>query len=239
MGEVVAPAALPEAFAGPSPREETDSPYLEVAEPESTYDFPPGAHVDERARLLEGPPPRTIARRYADALGGSWAGTGLMTVTVGITGGILGLAIGCPLGGGLGCTVGAVYGLMGGAALGWLLGPGIGTARGAGLDPAEAMAPWALGVLSNGAVVAIAAAAGAGIDGARGSGNSGLSWGVATGTMLGALVQVFLTPLFAVLIFDDRPEPSPSIEPRPAEPTLTPLAAPTDGGFTAGLGGAF
>ena len=51
---------------------------------------------------------------------------------------------------------------------------------------------------------------------------------------IGAFAQVFLTPLYAVLLFEDRPAATDAQTAR-----LLPFLSPREGGATAGLVGAF
>ena len=187
-------------------------------------DAPAAARAPER-RVR---PPRSIEDRYADALAGTWAGVGLGIVAGGVTGLGAGLAIGCVSGGGSGCVVGVGAGLGIGAGTGWLVGAGIGAGLGAGLDAVEGFGVWALGFAVYSALYGLGTLVGTlsaqGRDPAPGQ---------ITGLSIAALApfaQTFLTPLFAVLIYEDRDEGVGL----PVAPTLTPLP----GGVHLGLTGA-
>lgn len=187
-------------------------------------------------RLTIEPAPRSIEERYVDALAGSWAATGLMVLGIGATATGLGLAAGCMVVS-WNCGAGGVYTSAIGGALGWLLGPGLGAGRGLGLDPGEAFFPWALGVLTFGAAVGLGAAVGFVLKTALGSfrGSGVAAGGLLVGLGVGALAHVFLTPLYGVLMYDDRLED----EPTDIRPIVNAWVVPTETGVAAGLGGAF
>jgi hypothetical protein len=121
---------------------------------------------------------------------------------------------------------------IGGAALGWLVGPGIGAALGLGLDFGEGLSIYGLGLLSNGLVVGTFTLLGMAVDESGNTWGLGRAWGLMLGVGLGAIAQVFLTPLYGVLLFDDRAPATDAV-------TVLPYAAPTLGGGHLGVMGAF
>ncbi len=201
--------------------------------PSDALGSPASAREEPAATEREDPAPaRSLGDRYVDALAGSWAGTGIALLAGGVGAATLGVIVGCSVAGGLGCFSGFMYGSVAGGGAGLFLGPGIGTAAGAGLDAGEGFLMWGLGVLTEGAVLAIAVGVGRAVDAANDFASaSGLLDGIIWGSIIGFIAQCFLTPLYAVAIYEDRPPP--------CEARLAPYAAPTNGGITAGLLGAF
>ncbi|MBZ0119574.1 MAG: hypothetical protein K8H88_21465, partial [Sandaracinaceae bacterium] len=171
--------------------------------------------------------------RYVDALAMSWASTGIAVGALGALGMAFGAGIGCAVQSEIGCGAGLIGGGVLFAAAGWTLGPGIGTASVMGLNGMEGLAIWALGLTSNVAVFAVFTLVGTAVDETGQTWGLGRLWGMILGMTLGALAQVFLTPLYAVAIFEERP---PAEAP---ELSLAPFLAPTEHGVTGGLLGAF
>ncbi|HBQ11773.1 MAG TPA: hypothetical protein DEF51_11660 [Myxococcales bacterium] len=178
--------------------------------------------------------PRDLGARYVDALAGTGAGTGLVIAGVGITGALAGLAAGCSVLDEVGCVAGTLGGGFAGVALGWMIAPGVGAARGAGLRDDEGLAVWALGLLTNHALFGLGLSIGLAVDESDNTWGLGRVWGMILGAGIGAFAQVFLTPLYAVLLFEDRPVSTDAQSTR-----LLPFLSPREGGATAGLVGAF
>lgn len=186
-----------------------------------------GASVEDAP--AEVAPPRSLETRYLDTLAGTWAASGVAIGGVGLLGTVVGLSVGCSIDGQLGCGAGAAGGAIAGASLGWLTGPLIGTSLGAGLEPLEGLGVWALGLGTNLALVGVGALVGWAIDQTQHTWGLGRAWGLILGVSLGALAQMFLTPLYAVLLHGDRPARA------ERSTAVAPLLAPIEGGFVGGI----
>ena len=183
----------------------------------------------------EAPPiVRSLEQRYVDALAGTWAGSGILIGAVGTAGVLVGLGVGCSFDAQLGCGVGAIGGSIAGTSLGWIVGPAVGTSAGVGLDFFEGVAAWALGLGTHLTLFALGLAIGHAVDETQQTWGLGRVWGMISGVALGALAQMFLTPLYAVLLFPDRPRATRS-EARSVELFL----APRSDGAWAGMHGTF
>lgn len=174
---------------------------------------------------------RSLSDRYVDALAGTWAATGVAVGSGGALGALGGLAVGCSVQRDVGCAAGALGGLAVGGALGFVIGPGPGVALGAGLDFLEALPVYGLGLASNLAVFGLSTLVGIAVDESGNTWGLGRAWGLMIGAGLGALTQAFLTPLYAVLLYEDRP--------RERQTAVLPFLAPAAGGATLGVAGSF
>lgn len=176
---------------------------------------------------------RPLGERYADALAGTWAAIAIATpIAVAAHAGSFGASM-CFFNNEL-CDFGFLVTGLAGGGIGWVVGAGLRARRGAGLDVAEGFAVWSLGFLS--AAVVFGTSAGLSALPQELDSDSGTPWlliGATVGGIAGALVQAFLAPFWAVLLFEDR-------EPRDSDSVaLSPYLSPTTHGATAGLGGVF
>lgn len=207
---------------------------LACVRPAAAQEAEPASEAVEAADTEVVAPARSLEDRYVDALAGTWAGSGILMGGLGTLGTLVGLGIGCGFDDQLGCGIGALGGGIAGVSLGWVFGPVIGTTAGAGLPIEEGIAAWALGLGSHLALFGIGLGIGVAIDETQHTWGLGRVWGMITGLALGALAQMFLTPLYAVLLFEDRPSAT-------SAPTvaISPFLAPSDTGAVGGLRGAF
>ncbi len=178
--------------------------------------------------------PRSIEERYVDALAGTWAASGILIGAVGIVGASVGLGLGCSFDQELGCALGVIGGSIFGSSLGWIIGPAVGVSVGAGLDFLEGLGAWALGLGTHLVSFGLGLSIGHAIDETQRTWGLGRVWGMISGLALGALAQMFLTPLYAVLLFRDRRPTT-----RPAPLAIQPFVVPRPDGAWGGLGGAF